>query len=103
MVFGNGIVVLVGDFCLARALDTVAGTGVLPVVKSLAATVTEMAEGDPAAIVLWAPLTVSASTLSSVIWFSAPLTITLVQLEIVRWLFAELTATEPPLQSKLVF
>jgi len=40
MVFGNGIVVLVGDFCLARALDTVASTGQLPVVKSLAATVT---------------------------------------------------------------
>jgi octaprenyl-diphosphate synthase len=48
MVFGNGIVVLVGDFCLARALDTVASTGVLPVVKSLAATVTEMAEGEVA-------------------------------------------------------
>src|SRR5436190_11088468 len=48
MVFGNGIVVLVGDFCLARALDTVAGTGVLPLVKSLAATVTEMAEGEVA-------------------------------------------------------
>src|SRR4029453_5362553 len=27
MVYGNGIVVLVGDFCLARALDTVASTG----------------------------------------------------------------------------
>ena len=27
MVFGNGIVVLVGDFCLARALETVALTG----------------------------------------------------------------------------
>ena len=48
MVFGNGIVVLVGDFCLARALDTVASTGVLSVVKSLAATVTEMAEGEVA-------------------------------------------------------
>jgi octaprenyl-diphosphate synthase len=48
MVFGNGIVVLVGDFCLARALDTVASTGVLPLVKSLAATVTEMAEGEVA-------------------------------------------------------
>jgi octaprenyl-diphosphate synthase len=48
MVFGNGIVVLVGDFCLARALDTVASTGQLPVVKSLAATVTEMAEGEVA-------------------------------------------------------
>jgi octaprenyl-diphosphate synthase len=48
MVYGNGIVVLVGDFCLARALDTVAATEVLPLVRSLAATVTEMAEGEVA-------------------------------------------------------
>jgi octaprenyl-diphosphate synthase len=48
LVFGNGIVVLVGDFCLARALETVASTGSLTVVKSLAATVTEMAEGEVA-------------------------------------------------------
>jgi octaprenyl-diphosphate synthase len=48
MVFGNGIVVLVGDYCLARALETVAATDVLPLVKSLAATVTEMAEGEVA-------------------------------------------------------
>ena len=48
MVFGNGIVVLVGDFCLARALETVALTGSLPMVQSLAATVTEMAEGEVA-------------------------------------------------------
>src|SRR3954464_1256035 len=48
MVFGNGIVVLVGDFCLARALDTVARTGSLTMVQSLAATVTEMAEGEVA-------------------------------------------------------
>jgi octaprenyl-diphosphate synthase len=48
LVFGNGIVVLVGDFCLARALDTVAATGSLPLVQSLAATVTEMAEGEVA-------------------------------------------------------
>ena len=48
MVFGNGIVVLVGDFCLARALNTVAATGSLTVVQSLAATVTEMAEGEVA-------------------------------------------------------
>src|SRR5881394_4645367 len=46
LVFGNGVVVLVGDFCLARALDTVAATGALPVVQSLATTVTEMAEGE---------------------------------------------------------
>jgi len=48
MVFGNGIVVLVGDFCLARALDTVARSGSLTMVQSLAATVTEMAEGEVA-------------------------------------------------------
>jgi octaprenyl-diphosphate synthase len=48
MVFGNGIVVLVGDFCLARALETVALTGSLPMVQSLANTVTEMAEGEVA-------------------------------------------------------
>src|SRR5262245_57346912 len=48
MVFGNGIVVLVGDFCLARALGTVAATGSLVAVQSLAATVTEMAEGEVA-------------------------------------------------------
>jgi octaprenyl-diphosphate synthase len=48
MVYGNGIVVLVGDFCLARALDTVAATGRMPLVQSLAATVTEMAEGEVA-------------------------------------------------------
>ncbi|HEY8924583.1 MAG TPA: polyprenyl synthetase family protein [Polyangia bacterium] len=48
MVYGNGVVVLVGDFCLARALETVALTGSLPAVRSLAATVTEMAEGEVA-------------------------------------------------------
>jgi len=48
MIYGNGIVVLVGDFCLARALETVALTGSLVAVQSLAATVTEMAEGEVA-------------------------------------------------------
>src|SRR5262245_5917791 len=48
MVYGNGIVVLVGDFCLARALETVTATGVMPVIRSLAETVTEMAEGEVA-------------------------------------------------------
>src|SRR5262252_5918597 len=48
MVFGNGVVVLVGDFCLARALDTVAQTGSVGMVQSLATTVTEMAEGEVA-------------------------------------------------------
>src|SRR5436305_142874 len=51
MVFGNGLVVLVGDFCLARALETVALTGSLPMVRSLASTVTEMAEGEVAPLV----------------------------------------------------
>jgi octaprenyl-diphosphate synthase len=48
MVFGNGVVVLVGDFCLARALETVALTGSLGMEQSLATTVTEMAEGEVA-------------------------------------------------------
>ncbi len=48
MVFGNGVVVLVGDFCLARALETVAMTGSLVMVQTLATTVTEMAEGEVA-------------------------------------------------------
>lgn len=48
MVYGNGIVVLVGDFCLARALEIATATGQLPVMKSLAAMVTEMAEGEVA-------------------------------------------------------
>jgi len=48
MVFGNGVVVLVGDFCLARALETVAMTGSLSMVQTLATTVTEMAEGEVA-------------------------------------------------------
>src|SRR3954447_25833413 len=48
MVYGNGVVVLVGDFCLARALETVALTGALPLVQSLATPVTEMAEGEVA-------------------------------------------------------
>src|SRR5262245_5989872 len=48
LVFGNGIVVLVGDFCLARALEAVARTGSIAMVQSLAATVTEMAEGEVA-------------------------------------------------------
>jgi len=48
MVFGNGVVVLVGDFCLARALETVALTGSLAMVQTLATTVTEMGEGEVA-------------------------------------------------------
>lgn len=48
MIYGNGVAVLVGDFCLARGLDLVASTGSMAMVRSLAATVTEMAEGEVA-------------------------------------------------------
>lgn len=48
MIYGNGVAVLVGDFCLARGLDLVASTGSITMVRSLAATVTEMAEGEVA-------------------------------------------------------
>jgi octaprenyl-diphosphate synthase len=48
MIYGNGVAVLVGDFCLARGLDLVASTGSIVMVRSLAATVTEMAEGEVA-------------------------------------------------------
>jgi octaprenyl-diphosphate synthase len=48
MIYGNGLAVLVGDFCLARGLDLVAATGSIAMVRSLAATVTEMAEGEVA-------------------------------------------------------
>jgi octaprenyl-diphosphate synthase len=48
MIYGNGVAVLVGDFCLARGLALVASTGSIAMVRSLAATVTEMAEGEVA-------------------------------------------------------
>jgi octaprenyl-diphosphate synthase len=48
MAFGNGVAVLVGDFCLARGLGLVAETGVQAVVRSFAEAVTEMAEGEVA-------------------------------------------------------
>jgi len=44
--FGNGLAVLAGDFCLARALEAVASTHDPDVVARLAATVTRMAEGE---------------------------------------------------------
>lgn len=46
--FGNGMAVLTGDFCLARALSAVAGTGRAQAVCSLADTVMRMAEGEVA-------------------------------------------------------
>jgi octaprenyl-diphosphate synthase len=39
---------LVGDFCFARGLESVAATGALNAVKTLAEAVTEMAEGEVA-------------------------------------------------------
>lgn len=46
--FGNGMAVLAGDYCLARALQAVAHTGLPAAVCSLADTVTRMAEGEVA-------------------------------------------------------
>jgi octaprenyl-diphosphate synthase len=48
MIYGNGLAVLVGDFFLARGLELVASTGSIAMVRTLAATVTEMAEGEVA-------------------------------------------------------
>ncbi|MCB9567589.1 MAG: polyprenyl synthetase family protein [Myxococcales bacterium] len=44
--FGNGLAVLAGDFCLARALQAIASTRDPQVVSRLAETVTRMAEGE---------------------------------------------------------
>ncbi len=46
--YGNGMAVLVGDFCLARALQAVSATGELEAVRSMSDTVTRMAEGEVA-------------------------------------------------------
>lgn len=48
MRYGNGMAVLAGDYCLARALQAVAHTGRSGAVCSLADTVTRMAEGEVA-------------------------------------------------------
>ncbi|HXI57507.1 MAG TPA: polyprenyl synthetase family protein [Polyangia bacterium] len=48
LVFGNGLVVLVGDYCFAKALGAVANTDCPAVFKSLAAMVTELTEGEVA-------------------------------------------------------
>lgn len=48
MRYGNGMAVLVGDFCLARALQAVASTGSLEAVRTMSDTVTRMAEGEVA-------------------------------------------------------
>lgn len=46
--YGNGMAVLAGDYCLARSLQAVAYTGRELAVRSLADTVTRMAEGEVA-------------------------------------------------------
>lgn len=46
--YGNGVAVLTGDYCLARALQAMADTGKLAAVRSMADTVTRMAEGEVA-------------------------------------------------------
>lgn len=48
MAYGNGMAVLAGDYCLARSLQAVAYTGREAAVRSLADTVTRMAEGEVA-------------------------------------------------------
>ena len=45
---GNGMAVLVGDYCLARALQAIAATGRLDAVATMSDAVTRMAEGEVA-------------------------------------------------------
>ncbi len=45
---GNGMAVLVGDYCLARALQAIAATGELHAVATMSDAVTQMAEGEVA-------------------------------------------------------
>ncbi|MCA9719401.1 MAG: polyprenyl synthetase family protein [Myxococcales bacterium] len=44
--FGNGMTVLTGDYCLARAVQAIASTGELAAIRSFADMVTRMAEGE---------------------------------------------------------
>ena len=46
--FGNGLAVLTGDFCLARALQAIARTGCPHATSTVADTITRMAEGEVA-------------------------------------------------------
>lgn len=52
MLFGNGLTVLTGDYCLARALQAMAKCGDLRAVRSMADMVTRMAEGEVAQLEL---------------------------------------------------
>ena len=46
--YGNGMAVLTGDFCLARALQAIAHAGRLAAVQTMSDAVTRMAEGEVA-------------------------------------------------------
>jgi len=46
--WGNGMAVLVGDYCLARALQAVGATGEIAAIRSMSDTVVRMAEGEVA-------------------------------------------------------
>jgi len=48
LAFGNGLAVLTGDFCLARALQAIARTGCARASTTIADTITRMAEGEVA-------------------------------------------------------
>ena len=48
MAYGNGMAVLTGDFCLARALQAMAHDGDLRAVRAMSDMVTRMAEGEVA-------------------------------------------------------
>lgn len=50
--YGNGLAVLTGDFCFARALQAVAHSGSLEAVRTLADAVTRMAEGEVAQLMI---------------------------------------------------
>lgn len=65
--FGNGLAVLAGDFCLARALEAAASTRDPDLVERLAATVTAMAEGEIAQLASAGTATLTRSAYYSII------------------------------------
>ncbi len=52
VLFGNGMAVLTGDFCLARALQAMSAAGSLAAVRSMSDAVTRMAEGEVAQLAM---------------------------------------------------
>ena len=52
VVFGNGLAVLSGDFCLARALEAMAALGRIEAMRTMAHMVARMAEGEVAQLAL---------------------------------------------------